>query len=163
MKLIAIKTTLIASLILLLAGCSALTQRPEVPQLSLIGFEPVTMGLLEQRYKVSLRVKNVNQFPLPIKGLNFAMEINGIKFGSGVSNKGVTVPGLGEGVLDFEVTSNIFKTFQQFRGLGAEAFKTFDYKIKGSLALINSAFSLPFDVSDSYSLFTDEKPSGKGI
>ncbi|MEE9491964.1 MAG: LEA type 2 family protein [Gammaproteobacteria bacterium] len=142
-----------------LTGCASLTQRPEAPKISIAGIQPVTMGLFEQRYLVSLRVKNINQFALPIRGLSFAIEINGIKFGNGVSNQRVDIPALDEGTLDVEISSNLLQSFRQFKGLAAGGFKQFDYKLSGSLALINSALSLPFTVADRFSLAADEKPA----
>ena len=54
-------------LMLGLLSCSALTSKPESPRVTLVGLKLISVELLEQRYRVSLRVKNPNAIVLPVR------------------------------------------------------------------------------------------------
>lgn len=138
-------------LAMLLTACAGLMSRPESPRVSLIGLKPVSMELFEQRFLVSLRVKNPNQFVLPIRGLDFNMDINGKRFANGLSATSVDIPALGEGRVDVEVGSSLLNTFRQLGAILQQG-QGFDYKIKGVVMLKDKAFRLPFESSDSFSI-----------
>ncbi len=148
MKMFNISVTVL--LAMLLTACAGLMTRPEAPRISLIGLKPVSVELFEQRFLVSLRLKNPNQFVLPIRGLDFNMDINGKRFANGLSASQVDIPALGEGQIDVEVSSSLLNTFRQL-GAILEQGRGFDYKIKGDVMLENRAFRLPFEQSDSFS------------
>ena len=150
-----IKTGVLALLVVLMAGCAGLTSRPEAPRVSLIGLKPVSMDLFEQRFMVSLRVKNPNQFTLPVRGLDFNMDINGKRFADGLSATNVDIPALGEGRVDVEVSSSLLNTFRQLQSIFSEQQK-FDYRINGNVMLQNRALRLPFEFSDSFAFTAAE-------
>ncbi len=155
MKKYSIKTSVLMLLVLVMAGCAGLTTRPESPRLSLVGLKPISMDLFEQRFIVILRVKNPNQFVLPIRGLDFNMDINGNRFADGLSATNVDIPALGEGRVEIEVSSSLLNTLRQFKNIFSEQ-RNFDYKINGNVMLQNKTFRLPFELSDSFS-FASEK------
>lgn len=137
-------------LVIALTACASLMTRPESPRISLIGLQPVSFELFEQRFLVSLRVKNPNQFVLPVRGLDFNMDINGKHFADGLSATHVDIPALGEGRVDVEVSSSLFNTFRQLQTILNQG-QDFDYRIKGDVMLQNRALRLPFELSDSFS------------
>ena len=63
----------------LLSACSGIVNF-EKPQVNLAGLEVLDLGLLEQKFVVSLRVTNPNDMALPIDGLKMKLDINGQPF-----------------------------------------------------------------------------------
>jgi len=143
-----------------LASCSALTSKPESPRVTLVGLKLISVELLEQRYQVSLRVKNPNAFELPVRGIDFRLDINGQTFADGVSNQSVDVPAYGENVIELEVSSNLLQVFRQFQLLQESESPGFEYRISGSMATGVYGQKLPFDVSGELQL-PESKRSGR--
>ena len=142
-----------------LAACSALTSKPESPRVTLVGLKLVSVELLEQRYQVSLRVKNPNAFELPVRGIDFRLDINSQAFADGVSSQPVDVPAYGENVIELEVSSNLLQVFRQFQLLQESESPGFEYRISGSMATGVYGQKLPFDVSGELQL-PESKQSG---
>lgn len=140
---------LLSGLVLMvgLASCSALTSKPESPRVTLVGLKLVSVELLEQRYQVSLRVKNPNAFELPVRGIDFRLDINSQAFADGVSSQPVDVPAYGENVIELEVSSNLLQVFRQFQLLQESESPGFEYRISGSMATGVYGQKLPFDYS----------------
>ena len=153
---------LLSGLVLMvgLASCSALTSKPESPRVTLVGLKLVSVELLEQRYQVSLRVKNPNAFELPVRGIDFRLDINSQAFADGVSSQPVDVPAYGENVIELEVSSNLLQVFRQFQLLQESESPGFEYRISGSMATGVYGQKLPFDVSGELQL-PESKQSGR--
>jgi LEA14-like dessication related protein len=130
-----------------LVSCTALTSKPETPRITLVGLKLISVELLEQRYQVSLRVKNPNAFELPVRGIDFRLDINGETFADGVSNQSVDVPAYGENIVELEVSSNLFQVFRQFQSLQESQSAGFEYRVSGSMATGVYGQKLPFDYS----------------
>lgn len=139
-------------LIVGLVSCSALTSKPESPRVTLVGLKLVSVELLEQRYQVSLRVKNPNAFDLPVHGIDFRLDINGQTFADGVSKQSVDVPAYGENVIELEVSSNLLQVFSQLQSLEESRSPGFEYRISGSMATAVYGPKLPFDYSGKFQL-----------
>ena len=143
-----------------LSSCGLLTSKPESPRLTLVGLKLISVELLEQRYQVSVRVKNPNDFELLIRGIDFRLDINDQAFADGVSKQSVTVPPYGEVVMGFEVTSNLLQVFRQFQSLQEDRSSTLQYRINGSLAIgVGIWRKLPFDYAGELQL-SDPHRSG---
>ena len=144
-----------------LLACSALTSKPESPRVTLVGLKLVSVELLEQRYQVSLRVKNPNAFDLPIRGVDFQLDINGKTFADGVSGQSVDVPAYGENVIDLEVSSNLLQVFHQLQSLEESRSPAFEYRIRGSMATGVYGQKLPFDYAGELQLPAQKAPGGQ--
>jgi len=141
-----------------LLSCSALTSKPESPRVTLVGLKLISVELLEQRYQVSLRVKNPNAFALPVRGVDFRLDINDQAFADGVSNQSIDVPAYGESVIDLEVSSNLFHVFRQFQSLQESRSPGFEYRVSGSMATGVYRQKLPFDYSGELQLSEPKQP-----
>lgn len=130
------------ALALLLAACVTAITKP--PAVSLAGVDLDSIGLFEQRYVLQLRVLNPNDTDIPVQGLAFDVELNGMHFASGVSNSAVTVPRLGEALLEVKVTSNLASFMRQLRDLQKSGRNGLDYRIKGNLQ-VSGYGALPFN------------------
>ncbi|HHH42975.1 MAG TPA: hypothetical protein ENK49_02465 [Gammaproteobacteria bacterium] len=152
---------------LLLAGlvaCSTFPGKPEPPRVNLVGLQLVSVELFEQRYQVRLRVKNPNAFELPIRGIDFQLEINGKAFADGVSNQSVTVPAFGEQVIALEVSSSLMQVFRQLQSLESGRSPGLKYRINGSVAIGDFGQRLPFEYTGELALSKPARPAGaKGL
>lgn len=130
------------ALALFVAACATVISKP--PAVTLAGVDLESIGLFEQRYVLQLRVRNPNDADIPVEGLVFDVELNGMHFASGVSNSAVTVPRLGEALLEVKATSNLAAFMRQLRELQKGGRAGLDYRIKGNLR-VSGYGALPFD------------------
>lgn len=135
-----------------LSACASLRGGPEPPRVSLIGLNLVSMELFEQRYRVRLRLKNPNDFELPVRGMDFRLDINGETFADGVSGQSVSVPAYGEEVLELEVSSSLLNVFRQLQSLQNKGAPGLAYRITGRVAVGRYGQRLPFDYSGELAL-----------
>lgn len=135
------KRLLCCLMLLWLAACAGLSQKPEV---SLAGFELLELGLFEQRFACKLRIRNPNDVALPISALTFGVELNGLPFASGASDKAVTVPRQGEAVLEVTATSNLSGVLRQLRELRKSGRDQADYRLSGYVT-VDGLGRLPFE------------------
>ncbi len=84
-------------LLLVLPACAGVAPaRPEPPEVRLVDLVPVRLGLFEQKLEARLRIVNPNPVPLAVRGIRFALEVEGSPFGRGVGDRRFTLPALGE-------------------------------------------------------------------
>lgn len=133
--------------LLLLTACATLLEKPEPPRVSLVGLKLVSMDLFEQRYQVRLRVKNPNAVVLPVRGVDFQLDINGRAFADGVSSQSVDVPAYGEQVIALQVSSSLLQVFRQLQSLENSDAPGFAYRIDGVVSVGKSGLRLPFEYS----------------
>ena len=137
-----------------LAGCSTFLPRLETPQLSIVNVELQESTLWQQRVKVRMHVQNPNDRSLPIKGLSYALEVNGVDFAKGVSAAGFTVPALGEAEFDMNMTANVASSLIKLLGRGSDPMgDQMDYRIKGKISLSEGLLrSIPFEEHGTFKL-----------
>jgi len=123
-------------------ACSVLGSRPEAPIVSLTDIKFSRMGLLEQGFILTLRLKNPNDFSLPLRGLNYAVKLNGQDFAKGVSSSRVTIAPYEEAVVNVDVVSNLLGLFKQLTKLSSG--ESLTYSLSGKVGIVNKAFKLPF-------------------
>lgn len=128
-----------------LAGCSSLGGLKEKPRVSVAGVEVVDGGLFEQRYRLQLRVQNPNPVDLPIRAVDYQVEINGKPFATGLSNRGVTVPRYGTGILEVDGTSNLAAVLRQIKDFDFLREQALPYVIRGTLRVTDHDISIPFE------------------
>jgi LEA14-like dessication related protein len=133
---------LLLTLLFTLVACSTLTGRPDAPIVSLADIKFSKMGLLEQSFTLTLRMKNPNDFRLPLRGLNYALKLNGSKLAEGASASKVTIPAYGEALIEVDLVSNLLTAFNQLKGLSGT--KPLKYSLSGKVGVVNKAFKLPF-------------------
>lgn len=127
---------------LLLAGCARMMLQP--PSVTLAHMEVVEVGLFEQRFAFKLRVMNPNKAEIAITGLSFEVELNNESFAKGVSSKPVTVPRMGEALLDVTAVSGLTGVLRQITEVARGTRDEMIYRIKGRL-VTDSHGTLNFD------------------
>lgn len=143
MKLIAY--CFLLSISILTTGCASLPGQIEPPTLSIADINLVNVTLLEQKFRIQLRIQNPNSFDLPIDGLAYELEINDKPFAKGLSNHPVTVPRYGSELLEVEGVSTLAGLFRQLAELEKNHQSNLRYRIKGKLNLSNVSSPIPFD------------------
>ena len=136
-----------------LAAC-ALTSNFTPPRLSVVDVQIQSSDLWEQRLKVRMRVQNPNDRRLPVKGLEYTMEVEGQQFASGESAASFVVPAMGEAEFDMNVTTHLAGTLLKLLGRGSEALgPSVAYRLTGRIALSQGLMrSIPFEERGSFSL-----------
>lgn len=137
---------LLAGAALSLVACSALPVGLEAPTVSVADIRLAGGGLLEQRFRLTLRVHNPNDRDLPLDGLNFVLELNDMEFAQGATSRPVMLQGLGDTLVDVEGVSNLGAVLDQLQQLsaGPGARDSVGYRIHGRLASRGMG-SFPFD------------------
>lgn len=143
----------LSAVALLLAAC-ALTPKFTPPRLSVVDVQIESSDLWEQRLKVRMRVQNPNDRPLPVKGLEYTMEVEGQQFASGVSAASFLVPAMGEAEFDMNVTTNLAGTLIKLLGRGSDGLgQSVAYRLSGKVALSEGLMrSIPFEERGTFRL-----------
>ena len=128
-----------------LSACSVLPSHIEKPTLHVADVRLLDASLFEQRFLLSLRVQNPNDFKLPIEALNYVLTINDKPFAQGASAKAVTIPRFGSGVIEVEGVSTLGSLLRQLPELQGGTLKGLRYQLKGNLTLGGFGNRVPFD------------------
>ncbi len=144
----------------LASGCAGSGLVPDVdpPRVSLANLELLDSGTLEQRFRITLRVRNPNPFPLPITGFSFDLDVNGRSFADGVNNTTTLIPRLGEEIVVVDASTSFLQVAQIIMGLPGR--DTLSYGISGQVFLQRSmGLSVPFSEDGELSLPTSTSGS----
>jgi len=128
-----------------MAACVAIPQGAEEPRVSIVDLHLIDATVLEQRYRVRVRIQNPNPFVLQIDGLHYELELNERPFMRGVSNRAVSVPRYGEAVLVVEGVSTLLGIVEQIQELEHGRREAFSYNLRGTLNLRDRLWRLPFE------------------
>ncbi len=77
--------SLLLPLFLIVFGCATVDQAALPPRVSFIGMTPVEISLMEQTFRVRLRIENPNEFAMAFRGLDYELYVNEERMLSGVS------------------------------------------------------------------------------
>jgi LEA14-like dessication related protein len=124
------------------------------PRLNVVKIDVLHSDLLEQQLRVRMHVQNPNDRALPIKALEYTVEVEGQQFASGASVAAFTVPPLGEADFDMNVTTNLAGTFIKLLGRGSGAgHDEVGYRLVGKVSLSEGLLrSVPFDQKGTFKL-----------
>ena len=131
-------------------GCA--TTHFEAPQLTVVSMQMQTADLFSQRMLVHMRVVNPNARALPVKSINYRIEVGGAQLAEGLADKPFVVPSMGEAEFDVQVTANLANALTQILGRKSSRDKL-EYRLVGSVSL-SSGFlrRIPFDQRGSVDL-----------
>lgn len=90
-------------------------------------------SLLEQRFKVGLRVLNPNSVALPVKGLSYSLKLNGYKVVSGATGDIPELPAYGDVRLDLEAGVNLLGGARFLSGILQNGNQQLDYQLETRL------------------------------
>jgi LEA14-like dessication related protein len=136
--------------VLALSGCAA--THFETPKLSVADVQVMSGDIWQQRLKVRMHVQNPNDRPLPIKAIEYTLEVQGQPFAEGASVEPFVVPALGEAEFDMTLTANVagavMGLISRYGGSGE-----IGYRLVGKVSLSEGWLrSIPFDQRGSFKL-----------
>lgn len=135
----------------LVVACAGVVPRPEPPNVTLSGLALEEFGLVEQRYRLRLRIQNPNAVELPISGMAFSLDLNGVEFAHGASAEIQPIPAFGERLVDIPVTGSLMGILRQLQMLGG-GIERITYRLTGKIVLTRHAIEMPFDYRGSIDL-----------
>jgi len=143
-----------ALIALLLGAACALTPHLARPELSIVDVQLLGSTLWEQRLKVRVHVHNPNDRALPVKGIEYSMEVMGQQAASGVSDASFVVPPMGEADFDMNVTTNLAGALLQLLSRGPDTLgQSVPYRLTGRVELSQGLLrSIPFEESGTFRL-----------
>lgn len=118
--------------VLALGACAQIGEMRS-PQVHVIDIRLLPSSLLEQRFRVELRIGNPNDFDLPLDGLTFELDLNGRHFAEGFTGQSVTVPRLGEARVSVDASTTLFDMMEQILILGERS--ELSFRIEGVVYL----------------------------
>jgi LEA14-like dessication related protein len=138
---------------MVLAAC-ALAPKLEPPGLSIVGVQIVSGDLFTQRLRLRVHVQNPNDRELPVKGLQYSIEVEGQQFASGESAASFDVPALGEAEFDMNVTTNLTGALLKLAARGSNGpGQEVRYRLVGKVSLSRGLFrTIPFDEHGTFKL-----------
>ena len=128
-----------------LCGCAGLPGKVEPPSVSVADITLGNIGMLEQQFKLKLRLQNPNPFDLKFDGINYELELNDQSFARGVGNQPVSIPRLGETFMDVSAVSSLAGIVRQLSSLRRENASGMRYRIHGKVFMSGSGNALPFE------------------
>ena len=134
-----------------LAACAAVPRTVIAPRVSVADVEVLSLGIVEQRFDVGLRVENPNAYALEIDALTFEVEVNGRPFLRGRSRGAASVAALGVDVMRVDATTQSQDLREQFRILQTLSLADgVPYRIRGRVKAGGSPLWLPFEHAGVY-------------
>jgi LEA14-like dessication related protein len=121
-------------LLLHLAGCASLGMQKDSVRVTVSDIQVIEATLMEQLYRVTLRVQNRSDRPLSVAGGSFDLELNGRDFASGVSNQSVEIPAFSDAQIDVRMVSTVFGVVRLVQGFQDRRGESLSYNISGTLA-----------------------------
>jgi LEA14-like dessication related protein len=141
-----------AAVALLSSGC-ALAPKFTTPTLTIVGVRVEGGDLLAQHLKVRVHVQNPNDRTLPVKGIEYTLEVDGQPFATGESAASFVVPALGEAEFDMNVTTNMAGTLMRLLARAPGALASVPYHLTGKISLSQGWLqSIPFDQHGTFTL-----------
>lgn len=130
--------------VLMLGGCSLLMPHWQTPTLAVVNIQIGHSDLWQQHLLVRMSVHNPNDRQLPVKGLSYALDVNGEECAHGESGASFVVPARGDAEFDMNVTANAAAALLRMFGRGNAA--AAQYRIHGKVELSSGILrSVPFD------------------
>ena len=112
-------------------------------------------GLLEQSIGLDLRFTNPNPESIRAEGLRFVMEVDGRRFGTGVSDAAFEIPRLGEAVVPVTIRVQTGELINRLMALRAGEL---DYRITGDLFQSTGLASRPLAFSGDSAIVIPDLP-----
>lgn len=125
--------TLACFLIVAVSGCATLSPNFETPQIQVLSIKRMPSQGMDQQLVVELNVQNPNAMDLPLKGIAYALLIEGNEVASGVSANVSTIPAYGEAQLSLPVTTNLMGMVRLVTGLMMKGQQNINYELLAKL------------------------------
>ena len=141
-------------------GC-ATPESFQPPSIDIANLKLASTGLFSQELLMDLRIGNPNDFAIPLNGLSFKLDVNGLPFAEGLSNYSVTVPRLSYATVQVNGTTNTLSLMRQLMSLGSS--EKIDYRLHGTAHIghLGQKDTVPFERNGSLSLVPASSGQGR--
>ena len=129
----------IIALTVCVGACSLVAPKFNRPTVTVVSIELRGGNLLQQNFAVKLNIQNPNDRPLPVHGLHAELNVGGEQIASGVSDRAVVIPALGESEFDLTITANLALALLKLTDRANQHANSIDYDLSGAASL-----DLPF-------------------
>lgn len=139
----------------LLGACASL--RPEPPEVAIDSVRLLEMGFAEQKFGILLRVRNPNGREFVLNQLDYQLELSGQPFARGQLDSAVTLPALGETLVEVPANMRLADFLNSpagklLSGGGPSGRGEIAYRLFGS-ARIDDTWEAPFERQGKIDLF----------
>lgn len=130
-------------LMLGLGGCAGLSDLKK-PDVQVVSIEPGKATLFNQDFSMVLRVQNPNNRELKAQGVYFELSSNGQQLATGVSNKPIVLPPLGETTIPLTIHASLGDLIRLAGAAFSSGNPSIGYHISGYLDGFGSWGRIPF-------------------
>ncbi len=123
-----------------LSACSTPISEATMPEVSLAGLSFADAGPAGQAFTIQLRLKNTNEFDIPVERLDFDLDVAGQPFATGRSEEDFTLPASAEIVVPIAISIETDDLIRRVTAIGTG--KRLDYQLSGA-AVIDAWFRDP--------------------
>jgi len=131
-----------------LLGACATAPKLEPPKVSIVALQVLSRELWVQHLKVRLHLHNPNDRDLPVKALEYTIEIAGQEVASGSYAESFVVPAHGDAEFDTNVTTNLAGAVLKL--LTHVPSTLVAYRLAGKITLAEGLGRIPFDEHASF-------------
>lgn len=136
-----------------LNGCSLLRYKTaQTPKITVSNIQLAGFSIFEQKFDVTLRMQNPNDFALPITGMDYELFVEDNAVASGVSDRNINVPAFGEQMVTVSVVGNFLNSLTQLQRWQKSGGTELSYRLKGRLKMADVPVKIPFDYVGKFEL-----------
>lgn len=140
-------TASLLSLALVLAGCASWFYRYDDPRVDLVGLQLLPQQGINPGFRLTLKLTNPNDRPLPISGLSYDVVIEGHDIAGGSFNEPLDLPAYGSQTITSDVQTSLLGSINLISDLVSRPRKQIRYELKARVSV--SGINLPFRISRS--------------
>lgn len=129
-------------MVILFSSCAGIGQSLiQPPGLEITNVRVSNLSLTNQNLVFTLGLDNPNPFPIPLKGLSYKLDLNGVEFANGFNESDISIPAGGGSVLDLNIEGDLINFVRDFGGVKQGGL---DYNLSGDIALLSSSLRFPY-------------------
>ncbi|NNM21190.1 MAG: LEA type 2 family protein, partial [Gammaproteobacteria bacterium] len=124
---------ILLTLMTLLAGCATVDPDYESPSVTVSSFRAIAVPNGIPNFEIGLRVLNPNATPLELRGISFAISLDGQRLIRGVGNELPVIKPYGAGNFTVTASANVLAGIRFFANWAETASDEINYEFKAKL------------------------------
>jgi len=127
---------------ILISSCAGIGQSLiQSPVLKITNVRVSNLSLTNQNIVFTIGIDNPNPIPIPLKGLTYNLDLNGVEFANGFNESDINIPAGGNSVMDLNIEGDLLSFIQNFGGVKQGGL---DYYLSGDIALLSTSLRFPY-------------------
>ena len=119
--------------VVLVSACTDIKPDYEDPAIAVKYFRAMPAEGMAPRFEIGLHIINPNDFDLDIRGISYAVSIQGQRILLGVASSLPAVPAYGEGDIDLQASTDVISSIKLLAGLINERRQGINYQLDAKL------------------------------